>query len=136
MKNTASPTSIVYLIDDEPICRQSMRSVLKAFGYQCIDFGTSEEFLKELAQRFDSNDTNWSGLVVADFRLDGMNGLQLFEKTRQLGCDLPFVLISGHADNDLVETSLKAGVSEFLQKPIDFEHLRERIAKLMTVFDN
>lgn len=129
--NTPSSQSTVYLIDDEPVCRQSMRDVLKAFGYDCLDYGTCGDFLAEITRCFESGSEAPCGLILADFRLPHMNGLQLFEETRQLGCDLPFVLISGHADNDLVDSSLKAGVSDFLQKPIDFEHLRERIAELI-----
>lgn len=134
MKNTLKST--VYLIEDEPICRHSMRSVVAAFGYQCHDFGTSEEFLAVLKRDFASTDEPQRGIIIADFRLAKMNGLQLFEKTRNLGCDLPFVLISGHADIDLVEASLKAGVSDFLQKPVDFEELRHKIAELMAASDN
>lgn len=133
MNKSVLSSSVVYLVDDEQICRQSMSGVVRAFGYQCMDFCNPDEFLAEIADRLESSNSEDSlkGVVLADFRLPRTNGLQLFEATRRLGCDLPFVLISGHADDDLVETSLKAGVSDFLQKPIDFEYLQVKIAELL-----
>ena len=122
MISMASTT--IYLIDDEPICLETMAAVLKALGHECVQCTDGPEFISHLKSLRQLPER---GVILADFRLPRMSGLQLFRETRALGCDLPFVLISGHADQDLVESSLQAGVSSFLQKPIDFGVLRDEI---------
>ena len=113
---------VVYLVDDEPVCLDAMRTFLSIKGYECRCYSSAEALL-------DDNETVEQGVVLADFRLNGMNGLQLFEKMRSMGGTAPCVLISGHADADLVERSLELGVSAFLQKPTEFGELESTIAR-------
>jgi FixJ family two-component response regulator len=47
-----------------------------------------------------------------------LNGLQLFHRLRNGHIDTPFVLISGHADEQTIAQAMSAGVSEFLLKPV------------------
>lgn len=119
----ASP--VVYLVDDEPVCRQAMQAVLIALGYDCLAFEDGESLIEGL-------ETGKVGVIVADFRLPRMNGLQLFEKVRQSGCQLPFILVSGHADFELADATLQAGVSAFLPKPIPFDELQPLIDDLIS----
>lgn len=116
---------VVYLVDDEPVCMQAMHAVLVALGYDCLAFEDGESLLEGL-------EAGRAGVIVADFRLPRMNGLQLFEKVRQSGCQLPFVLVSGHADIELADATLKAGVSAFLPKPIPFDQLQPLIDGLIS----
>ena len=118
---------VIYLVDDEPVCLDAMRTFLTVLGYECCCCRDAESLLKEV-ENGDSRDVE-QGVILADFRLPGMNGLQLFERLRTSEIRMPFVLISGHADADLVERSLDIGVSAFLQKPMDFGELKETISR-------
>ncbi len=122
------PSPTVYLVDDEPVCMQAMQAVLVALGYDCQAFDDGESLINAL-------DTDNLGVIVADFRLPRMNGLQLFEHVRRVGCRFPFILVSGHADVALADATLKAGVDAFLRKPIPFEQLQPLIDGLIAKAD-
>lgn len=109
---------VVYLVDDEPICLAPMQALIKAFGYKCHAFSDAESLLESIKPVA-------HGMVLADYRLPRMNGLQLFEAIRAMGYELPYVIISGHVGDEEVERALQAGVTKVLHKPVPFTELQE-----------
>lgn len=120
---------VVYLVDDDEICRQPIQNLISTYGYQCEAFSSGEELLASIP-------ASAKGIVLADYRMAGMSGLQLFEKLRAAGCSMPFVLISGSSGRDLVERSLEAGVSAFLSKPFEFADLQRVIQESLSIQQN
>ena len=54
---------------------------------------------------------------VLDVRMPNMSGLELQNKLKEIGCDLPIVFVSGHADIDMAVNAVKNGAFDFLEKP-------------------
>ena len=59
--------------------------------------------------------------------MPNMSGLELQNKLKELGCDLPIIFISGHGDIDMAVNTLKNGAVDFLQKPVKDDRLLEVI---------
>ncbi|HEY6541883.1 MAG TPA: hybrid sensor histidine kinase/response regulator [Ktedonobacteraceae bacterium] len=57
--------------------------------------------------------------IVSDIKMPGMDGLELLAKIQELRPEIPTLLITGHADQDLITQALRGGAYDFIQKPID-----------------
>ena len=55
--------------------------------------------------------------TLLDVRMPNMSGLELQNKLKEIGCDLPIVFVSGHADIDMAVNAVKNGAFDFLEKP-------------------
>jgi DNA-binding NtrC family response regulator len=62
-------------------------------------------------------------LVIADYRMPGMNGLELLRKTREIIPDQLFTVITGHATIEIVVEAMKAGAFDFITKPIGIDQV-------------
>ena len=61
--------------------------------------------------------------ILADIKMPGMDGLALMAEIRTLRPNTPTLLITGHGDRDLVLRALRGGAYDFIEKPIDRDHL-------------
>ncbi len=103
-------TATVYVVDDDPAVRDSLRWLIESLQYPVETFGSAQTFL-------DSYSPVKQGCLVLDVRLPGMSGLQLQKKLSEDGIDLPTVIITGHGDVPLAVRALQAGALHFLEKP-------------------
>jgi len=115
------PTSaVVHLIDDDEAVRHSLAFVLTAAGHAARIYESGSAFLSALQ-------TLQPGCIVSDVRMPGIDGLELLRKLRELGIDMPVIIITGHADVPLAVEAMKAGASDFIEKPFDDETLLRAI---------
>jgi two-component system chemotaxis response regulator CheY len=75
-------------------------------------------------------------LIISDFQMPGMNGLELLKQVR-LGApginrDIGFIMLTGHADNFIVGTAFNLNVDSFVVKPVTPKALRARISHVMS----
>jgi two-component system chemotaxis response regulator CheY len=75
-------------------------------------------------------------LIISDFQIPGMNGLELLKQVR-LGApginrDIGFIMLTGHADNFIVGTAFNLNVDSFVVKPVTPKALRARISHVMS----
>ncbi len=110
----------VYIVDDDESVRASLRALLGQVGLAAADFPSAESFLKAVRQ--DSR-----GCLLLDVRMPGMGGLRLQEILQERGVSLPIIVLTGHADVPMAVRALKAGASDFVEKPFNPQDLLERI---------
>ncbi|PVM93703.1 DNA-binding response regulator [Caulobacter endophyticus] len=79
-------------------------------------FDSAQAFLDELPPA-------GSGCLLTDVRMPEINGLELVRRLRGQGWDDPVIVMTGHADVALAIEAMKAGVSDFIEKPFDEEVL-------------
>ncbi|HEY6910576.1 MAG TPA: sigma-54 dependent transcriptional regulator [Myxococcales bacterium] len=68
-------------------------------------------------------------LVVADYMLPGMNGVQMVRRLREEKISAPVLIVSGEATVSIAVEAMKAGVLDFVQKPFDIDFFRARVAQ-------
>ena len=115
----ASP---VFLIEDDPDLREAICATLKLGGAPFYAFERAEDALAAL-------ETTQTPLVVTDFRLPGMSGMDLLSKIRLQWPDLPVVMMTAFPDTQLAVQALKLGARDFLIKPFLPDQLLEVIER-------
>lgn len=113
-------SAVVHLIDDDGAVRHSLAFALTAAGHAVRVYESGSAFLAAL-------ETLQPGCIVSDVRMPGVDGLELLRKLRELGVDMPVIIITGHADVPLAVGAMKAGASDFIEKPFDDETLLRAI---------
>ncbi|HNB71951.1 MAG TPA: sigma-54 dependent transcriptional regulator [Acidobacteriota bacterium] len=121
----------ILFVDDEASFRQVMAFRLKEFGYQV---STAENGARGL-ELFLSEHPD---LVLADFSMPELNGLELMQKIKAISPDTPVILITAFGDVATAVNAMKAGASDFLTKPVEMDQLRltlDRVSKVTELED-
>jgi two-component system response regulator HydG len=114
----------ILLIDDDEWIRDSLRIFFEAEGCHLLAFETAEEGLTELKDRtYD--------LIIVDYKLPGLNGLEFFKRTRNIPSDALKVLITAYRDNTVISEAKKLKVQGFIEKPFTSESLMASLAHLI-----
>lgn len=116
----------VFVVDDEPSVRRGVSALLAAAGYQTQTFASSEDFL-EYAQNGPMD-----GILLADVRMPGLDGIGLLTTLRKKKVDIPTILMTAVADVPLAVKAMREGASDFLEKPFERETLFQALERLMT----
>ena len=102
----------ILVVDDEESLRELLHSLLTDEGYQVTTASSAEEALELFSP------TPYP-VVLADIRLEGMNGIDLLRKIKALNEDSQVVLITSHASLNTAIEALRAGVYDYIIKPFD-----------------
>jgi two-component system response regulator HydG len=110
------------IIDDEPSHAEAVAESLERVGYECV-IATSGT---EGARRIEQVEPN---LILTDLKMDMIDGLAIVRKAKQELPDVEVVVITGHGDVQSAVEAMKAGASNFLQKPVNLAELRAMVGK-------
>ena len=113
---------LIRIIDDDSAVRSSWSFLLSGENYECAEYSDAGTFLA-------SADFRRPGCILLDVRMPSMSGLELQNKLKDIGCDLPIVFVSGHGDIDMAVKTMKDGADDFLSKPVTPERLLDAIEK-------
>jgi two-component system response regulator FixJ len=112
MTSTADRT--VFVVDDDAAALDSLVMLLRSDGLNPSGFSSAAAFLEALTPES-------RGCIISDVRMPGMDGVQLLKTLKSMGCILPVIVITGHADVTVAVQAMKAGAAEFVQKPYESE---------------
>jgi len=121
----ADPPS-VYLIDDDKALRESVATLLDVAGIRVHAFASGPEFLAIAP-------TITSGCVLTDIRMPDMDGIELQRRLREMGVDLPVLVMTGQADVPTAIKAMKAGATDFIEKPFKDDALLNAITAAFEV---
>ena len=110
--------SIVFVVDDDPLVRESLEKVIQMTGLEVRTFASAENFLKQGRPERPS-------CLILDARLPGMSGLELQSRLSEL--HIPIIFISGYANVPMSVHALKAGAIDFLEKPFHNQSLLDSV---------
>src|SRR6201997_3546259 len=115
-----SRASVVFVVDDDPSVRSSLKFLLSSVGLQVEGFESAETFLQRKPPDAPS-------CLVLDVRLRGLSGLDFQRELAARNIRIPIVFVTGHGDIPMSVRAMKAGAVEFLTKPFRDQDLLDAI---------
>ncbi|MBK6346301.1 MAG: sigma-54-dependent Fis family transcriptional regulator [Bacteroidales bacterium] len=112
--------SKILAIDDDSIIRTLLTNILTKAGYEVVTASDGESGL-ELAA------TTNPDLVVTDFQMPGLTGLDVVTELQKTQPGLPVILLTAHGDVALTIKSIQLGAYDFIEKPIQMQELLDVI---------
>jgi FixJ family two-component response regulator len=117
-------SQLVYVIDDDEAVRHSLGLLLDTLGLQNQVYASAVDFLHGF-------DPDRPSCLVCDVRMPALSGLELQRKLIEEGVELPIIFITGHGDVPMAVNAMKAGATDFIQKPFRDQDLIDRIHKAL-----
>jgi FixJ family two-component response regulator len=119
-----STTSVIYVVDNDKVMRDTVRQILQAEDYRVYDFATCEAFLLAYSPQE-------RACLLLDARLPGMNGIDMLRGLRQQGDQVPIIIISGSGDIAIAVEAMKAGAWDFIEKPCNRNEMLDSINRAL-----
>ncbi len=116
---------IIMLADDEEMLNDLLGELLESNGFYVLKVNNTKEVFRIL------NEEVKVDLLIIDYNLPEISGLECVTKLREMGLNMPVILASG-ATNFSDEEIVKARINHRLQKPYEFENILEIIKKLLS----
>ena len=115
----SAPNSIVFVVDDDALVRDSVADLLGSAGLEVQTFGSATEFILFIqAKRPDI-----SACLILDVELPDLSGLDLQTEMAKADIGVPIIFLTGHGDIPKSVRAIKAGAVEFLTKPFREQEL-------------
>ena len=115
---------VIFVVDDDNHIREGIRGMFEEEGLAVEDFATCEAFLE-------AYHPGREGCLLIDAYLPGMSGLELLQRLRDAGHRLPSIMITGNSDVPMAVEAMKAGASDFLEKPIRHSELLASVERAL-----
>lgn len=114
-------TFTIFIVEDDLPVRDALGLLLGRQGYSVAPFADAESFLEAYRPE-------WTGCMLVDIRMPGMDGLALQQWLADKGCRMPVIIMTGHGDVGSARQAFRSNAVDFLEKPIDQARLVEAIA--------
>jgi two-component system response regulator FixJ len=121
-----SKAPLVFVVDDDPAVRDSLRVLLESVDLDVRPYANAEAFLAG----FEADALGPAALLL-DVRMPGTSGMALLEHLRVEHPALPIILITGHGDIDMAVRAMKLGAKDFITKPFSAQRLLDRIQEVL-----
>ena len=120
----------ILVVDDEPdvadLFRRGFRRETRQGKYVTHFAASGEQALDRLAEEIEPTLV----AVLSDINMPGMDGLELIGKIKHRHPDLPVMMVTAYGDDERRRRARELGASEFITKPVDFDHLKEQLRQL------
>jgi len=110
----------VFVVDSDPAMRAALERTLKDAGIHASVFSGAQDCLAALSEQP-------CDVILTDLRLDGRNDLSLAREVRRRFPWLHIIIVTAYGDVPLAVAAMKAGATDFLEKPVDREELLSAI---------
>lgn len=115
-----------HLVDDDEAIRDALAWLLKSRGLHSVSYPSAEDFLDRWTPEM-------VGCVVLDMRMNGMTGLDCFDRLCERNSTLPVIFLTGHGDVPMAVGALKKGAFDFFEKPVNDNDLADRIEQALAL---
>jgi CheY-like chemotaxis protein len=119
----------ILVVDDEPdvaeLFRQQFRRETRQGTYVMHFAGSGEQALDLLAGEIQPELI----VILSDINMPGIDGLQLLDEIKQRRPDLPVMMVTAYGDDERRRRAEQLGASEFLTKPVNFDHLKSQLLR-------
>ena len=118
----------VFLVDDDDAVRHGVAALLSAADYETIVFKSGEEFLSALPDLDFDN-----GVMLVDVCMPGIQGLDLQERLKNDGVNLPVIVMTAHGDVPMAVRAMRNGAVDFLQKPFAADEVTTALERALAM---
>ncbi len=118
----------VLIVDDYQTMLRIIRNLLKQIGFNNVDEATDG------SMAFDYIKKRNYGLVISDWNMEPMTGLELLQKVRGANDDfsrIPFIMVTAESKTENVIAAKQAGVNNYIVKPFNAETLKMKIESVL-----
>jgi len=127
------PTLKTLVVDDEPGIRLGIRRILSKYVANLPDMEEEVEFDVDLAENaedaLEKINVHRPDLLILDYKLPSMSGLELLEKVRSADHEMVTIMITAYASLNTAVSAIKRGAFDFLAKPFEPDDLRKTVFK-------
>lgn len=120
----------VLIVDDYKTMLRIVGNLLRQLGFTNIDEATDGSMALGLFK------TKTYGLVISDWNMEPMSGLDLLKQVRALptNANVPFIMVTAESKTENVIAAKQAGVSNYIVKPFNAETLKAKMASVLGEF--
>jgi two-component system response regulator FixJ len=115
----------IYIVDDDPCIRDVISVFLVRAGFECSTFSGADHCLSMLR-------THKCDLLITDVRMPVKDGIELLIEARSIFPWLPVLIITSYADVPLAVKALKAGATDFAEKPLDWDRFLATVQSILS----
>lgn len=119
----------IHLVDDEEAIRRSAGFMLRTSGFAVEAYPSGVAFLK-VARSVEP------GCILLDVRMPEMDGLEVQAALNERGVTMPVIVLTGHGDVSIAVRAMKAGASDFIEKPFEKASLLKSIEDAFARLDD
>ena len=116
--------STILIVEDHELTRKTLNRRLSKAGHSVIEALNGNAGIEKL-------ESNKVDLVLLDFMMKNMNGMQTFERMREIKPDVPCAMITAYAHSGLIKQFISEGGADFMVKPIG-EDFEKRVDAILT----
>ena len=116
-----APKTRILVAEDDVLSRELICARLKLWGYEVVAAQNGTEAIMALRK------PDAPTLVILDWMMPGMDGLEICRRMREVGRQLYVILLTARGGKENLLEGLAAGADDYLVKPFDKEELQARI---------
>ena len=122
MQNNKGP--LIFVVEDNPVYSKLVVSYLKTNKFTNVEsFSSGEEVLNAMEKQ--------PKIVIQDYLLDGMNGIEVLKKAKKIAPDVEFIFLSGQDSIDIAINTMKYGAYDYIVK--DQMALKKMVNKMIKI---
>ena len=114
----------ILIAEDDVELRQLFYRVLTKSGYTAICVSNGQEAL-------DVIDREYIDLIISDIMMPGVDGFEFAQTVRELNAEIPILFITARNDLSAKQRGFRAGIDDYMVKPVDLDELVLRISALL-----
>ena len=124
LRSEALCRQTVFVVDDDDALREVMRDLLQEHGYTVEIFAGGAAF-------FEAYRPGWEGCILVDALMPGMSGIEVIERLKREGHELPAIVITGNGAVPMAVQAMKAGAVDFIEKPVGHRELLASVERAL-----
>ena len=119
-----APKQAVFIVDDDPAIRETLRDLLESEGYPTATFPDGAAFLRAYTPEL-------GGCLISDARMPGVGGLELMAQLNAMEATIATIIVTAYGDVAMAVRAMKAGAVDFLQKPVSRHELLDCVGRAL-----
>lgn len=114
----------IFFVDDDLQVCEAVSEILKESGFEVCVFNSASDCLKKMH-------SHKCDLLITDLRMPEIDGIEFIHKVKSFAPWIPVIILTGYGNIPTAVSTVKAGVVDFIEKPIDKDSFLRRITSIL-----